>query len=422
MLILIAGVGVAVSLVLYRIGRSGDHREGLGAIRMILGLLKKHPEADSEQRRSFRLQRMALLGLVGAAGLAFVTVAFSATAAPEFCNVCHPMKADVEAWQKSSHANVTCFACHLKPGLGNFVQGHVVDAVKSGLAWVTGNYHTPINVESKLSEHLSSDGCKTCHTLKNVVPSPGVLINHGAHTERGIGCATCHNRVGHVDMKGGYVSAVSMEGCTRCHGFAKEDTAPGKCELCHTKGFDLIPTDHDAADWTTNKHSIQAKEAVAKVKGGGKEAGEKEVASAEEGAAGEGHEGTPPLPLHNGKASCDQCHDREKFCFGCHKTEIPHPANYKNSTVHGKEGTEKPQVCANCHAREAGTQNFCTACHHKGFDPNVAWVNAKGATQKHPQVAKAGGAEGCFRCHDERYCSSCHINGTPNTQYMYRQR
>ncbi|MCL5291457.1 MAG: NapC/NirT family cytochrome c [Actinobacteria bacterium] len=415
-LVVVMSLGLATSIALFRIGRSADDREGPRGLKNLLVLLKKQRDLSPEKQRSVRLQRLGLWGAVAIVFLVFFAAAFTATSTPQFCVMCHPMKADVDGWQASPHAQVTCFGCHLKPGLLNFVKGHIVDAVKSGSAWAMGSYELgKINIESELSVELSPESCKGCHTLKlkNNITTPSVIINHKTHTDRGINCTTCHNRVGHANMNG-YVNAVSMEGCTRCHGFSKTDTAPGKCELCHPKGFNLIPKDHTAKNWTIHQHSVEAKTILNKAK----PVSEKK----EKAEGGKEAESKPPAPLHNGKASCYQCHDEAKFCIGCHKIPMPHPSNFTNASVHGKLGTEKPQVCANCHTRQGTVQNFCTACHHKGFDPNVAWAGVKGTPQAHPGVAKKSGAEGCLKCHDERYCSSCHTQGQPNMQFMYKQR
>ncbi len=41
---------------------------------------------------------------------------------------------------------------------------------------------------------------------------------------------------------------------------------------------------------------------------------------------------------------CYTCHDKQRFCNGCHGVEMPHPDEFKKSgKVHGKIGEASPR-------------------------------------------------------------------------------
>ena len=40
---------------------------------------------------------------------------------PGFCNSCHIMNDYYDSWKTSTHSEVNCLACHLKPGLMGLV-------------------------------------------------------------------------------------------------------------------------------------------------------------------------------------------------------------------------------------------------------------------------------------------------------------
>jgi len=91
-----------------------------------------------------------------------------------------------------------------------------------------------------------------------VTTGPGIIIDHDAHMKKNISCTLCHNRVAHPGY-GEYEDFMTMEACFRCHvqepDGKKEHVpeelaatynfkAPGKCEACHPKDFQLKPADH----------------------------------------------------------------------------------------------------------------------------------------------------------------------------------
>ncbi len=181
----------------------------------------------------------------------------------------------------------------------------------------------------------------------------------------------CHNRVGHPGLAG-YENFMAMEGCYReeCHSLSAGAKAPGKCEACHTKQFDLKPKNHKEADFLPPKHAKMAKE---------------------------------------DKKYCNMCH-LGKFCQDCHGPgmEMPHPAKFVKKE-HGQAGKQSPALCQNCHPQV----QFCTSCHHKGYDETQgSFARPEGEKPaQHPILVRAKGAESCFKCHGPTYCAHCHVTG-----------
>jgi hypothetical protein len=280
---------------------------------------------------------------------------------PSFCGSCHETKAEYVSWTQSIHAEVDCGECHGSGFLG-------FEKVKMGAIDITkhllGSYKLPINKDSELSKYIPSSACLKCHAPGRVVsPRNTIVMKHKIHIDDGIGCAVCHNRVGHDNM-GGYESQISMKGCFRCHGLAKTSFASGSCSLCHPKTFNLIPPQHRTATWLIPDHGKSAK---------------------------------------TDRSKCLTCH-QEKFCTNCHGIDIPHNKKFVK-TDHNVAGRIKPQTCRKCHRQ----QDFCSACHHKDYkNPQGGWL------LYHQNVVHDNGVSYCFNCHGPTFCAKCHVTGKIN--------
>ncbi|MBE0447710.1 MAG: NapC/NirT family cytochrome c [Actinobacteria bacterium] len=307
-----------------------------------------------------RRLRIPIAGAALVVVLLVVGYGFRYTSQPQFCAICHEMKPAIDSWQKTSlHAEVDCNTCHASGPLGRVRQkaGLIVEIYRH----FTGSYEKPVNASSKLSNKINNDSCLRCHTPKRVVtPKKTLLMNHNIHIEKGIACTYCHNRAGHPTSPG-YKDFISMDGCFRCHSLLKKAMAPGRCDACHPKSFDLIPVTHKTKTWPILDHSKTAKQ-----------------------------DSTPCMPCH-----------LKTFCRGCHGVEIPHPEKFVKSE-HGSIGNKNPKVCQKCHRQK----DFCNTCHHEGYDESMGdWI----PTHKHA-VATVGPAN-CFRCHGPTFCAFCHVRG-----------
>jgi hypothetical protein len=194
---------------------------------------------------------------------------------PTFCASCHIIKPSYDSWVRSSHKDVTCVDCHVRPGISGFVHDKVFAGLEDVAITFLGTPTEPHNLESRVYSSM----CISCHrailrvteVAARDLPAPvkevGLIMNHRKHMEafekrgKGEGCTTCHGRVVHgVPIKGypiviprGHVTLddqphepgfpkdsvlwkANRADCLRCHD--GEQTYDGKvlsdrCEICH---------------------------------------------------------------------------------------------------------------------------------------------------------------------------------------------
>ncbi len=203
------------------------------------------------------------------------TIAIPLTNHPEFCASCHTIKPSYDSWVKSSHRDVTCVDCHVRPGLRGLIEDKIFAGIEDVMITFFGTPTDPQNLES----HVHSSVCISCHRavlrvsevsvrdLPKPVKNVGLIMSHRKHMEafekrnKGEGCTTCHARVvhgspikgysiviprGHVSMddqphepgepKNSKLWKSAMADCLRCHD--GKSTYEGKilskrCETCH---------------------------------------------------------------------------------------------------------------------------------------------------------------------------------------------
>lgn len=368
---------------------------------------------------------------------AFFVVSQMVTSTKWFCNdVCHVVHQDNAAqYFSSSHAEVSCIACHYPVGLGPIA--FTLDRVDKLLdipPTITGDFEMPLNGDSHLALTIPDEQCTQCHSLatREVTPTKGIRINHDIHTQNGVVCAACHNRVAHPEKgyefqlpgNGPKADFMTMTACYRCHSLTMESPSgywgPGECNKCHTEGFDLIPPSHDEAGWYTERGESAGHASAAKA-----EASRTAEAQAEwEAEKDEFYEKGPRLlvrlagideslktdvPPPGTIDECFTCHIRAEFCDACHGVEVPHTAEFVSGHGTGLSPTRDASSCGVCHndtGKPANDPYTCTLCHHPAFDPTVGtpWQ------RQHDDNVKASGSGPCFECHDRDYCADCHIN------------
>ncbi len=203
------------------------------------------------------------------------TAAVPLTDHPRFCASCHTIRPSVESWEASSHKDVTCVECHVRPGLSGFIE----DKILKGLGDVAITWFGTPTDPHELRAHVGSAVCLRCHraifgvseVATRDLPAPvndiGLVMSHRRHMEafdqrgQGEGCTTCHGRVvhgtpvkgypiviprGHVtlDMKphdpdhpeGSALWNASVADCLRCHDNAtvfEGRTLRKDCDVCH---------------------------------------------------------------------------------------------------------------------------------------------------------------------------------------------
>ncbi len=211
---------------------------------------------------------LLVLALGGAAAIPL-------TNRPIFCASCHTVKPSYDSWIRSSHKDVTCVDCHVRPGISGFIQDKIFAGMEDVAITFFGTPTEPHNLQS----HVTSSVCINCHrailrvTEVSVrdLPAPvkdvGLIMNHREHMEafekrgQGEGCTTCHGRVvhgspikaypiviprGHVKLddqshepdhpKDSVLWKADMADCLRCHDGKqsyKGEVLSNRCETCH---------------------------------------------------------------------------------------------------------------------------------------------------------------------------------------------
>lgn len=373
---------------------------------------------------------------LGIALIAFIViwaVAIDGTSTYWFCTrPCHIVHDDnTLAYDAGSHANVACVACHEPVNASGITMTiKKIEVAPDAITTLRRSFELPMNHDNHVALEMPAEQCTQCHNLKNrtVTPDTGLIIDHEAHSSRGIQCTMCHNRVAHPEsgitliLKGDkkHDDWMRMNACFRCHGLEAGAKAPGTCSTCHPKDFTLKPPSHLKTGWYAlygessghAKAAMEASNTVAANKKFFEERPPKESAHGEI----EGVEPTAGALPSSQVNTCFTCH-KTSFCADCHQTQMPHPATFKKS--HAAAGYTAPQVCAKCHARsaaEATGTGFCNACHHPANTPGTPW------RLQHPTIVKASGAKPCFTCHDPLYCETCHISGPAAAEKLARQK
>lgn len=216
--------------------------------------------------------------------------------------------------------------------------------------------------------------CTQCHGDFNAFLATSKVLtknfSHALHLNKGYKCEDCHVVPTHQPDA---IVPPPMLKCFQCHGQEADALAPGACGVCHPKDFPLVPANHNQEKWMAPT-----------------------VANAS---------GPPTVDSNHSKEAqkdpeyCAMCH-AQSFCDGCHKTAMPHPADWQQAHPQAvKSGGQAS--CARCHPAKL----LCNNCHHPGYKTGSSW------TQQHPPIVKSKGAENCFKCHNPLDCAHCHITG-----------
>jgi hypothetical protein len=338
-----------------------------------------------------RVRLIIWLGVVVIFGIGFMAIALGVTSSYWFCSsVCHKVQDDtIVAYSRSAHSEISCISCHMpvNADIITFML-HKMEGLGELYQTVTGQYELPLNPESEVAAVMPSRQCTQCHSEnRRWTFSEGIIMNHQKHAAEGVTCTTCHNRTAHIEdfkivgvgpdgkKSNKHENWMTMEACFRCHNLNPNVkgrdgiNAPGKCEVCHPPEFELKPDNHFTADFETKGHP-----ALWKVRGG---------------------------------EYCYMCHDKVTFCTKCHGTDMPHPETWQKDHSSQLKNATPAQVasCRRCHPGA----NFCNDCHHGSaigitYNPQIPWLKA------HPSVVKSKGAATCNPCHEETFCSACHVS------------
>jgi nitrate/TMAO reductase-like tetraheme cytochrome c subunit len=210
-----------------------------------------------------------------AGAIALGGVAIPLTNHPKFCAGCHTIAPSYDSWAKSTHKEVTCVACHVRPGIEGWVHDKALNGTKDVMIYLFGSPTEPHNLKAT----VDSDVCLGCHRnilrvseiaprdLPPPVKDVGLVMSHRTHMDafrvraQGEGCTTCHSGIvheapvkgypiviprGHVSadsepwypdhLEGSYLRTRALSDCFRCHDGKAEHQGrvlSRKCETCH---------------------------------------------------------------------------------------------------------------------------------------------------------------------------------------------
>jgi cytochrome c nitrite reductase small subunit len=216
-----------------------------------------------------------VIGAIVAGAVALGGAAIPLTNHPKFCASCHTIRPSYESWVRSSHKEVECISCHVRPGLEGWLEDKAWKGTRDvAITWF-GNPKPPHNLQA----HVDSSVCLSCHRnilrvseiavrdLPPPVKDVGLIMSHRKHMDafaeraKGEGCTTCHAGIVHdrpikgypIVIPRGHVSADSkpwlpdypedsvlrkraLADCFRCHDNKTEHKGAfvsRKCETCH---------------------------------------------------------------------------------------------------------------------------------------------------------------------------------------------
>lgn|GEM_PF-4536383 len=335
---------------------------------------------------------------------------------PQFCTLCHSMRAYHSSWERSGHSQVNCFSCHGEIELN--LEGN--DSITGGEGYtlsrdmlttnravkVFGKIVDKMTVYVKVISDYADKKKKQLMFLYNM--SAG-RSDHSSRRRAWDNCITCHegfifSRSGN-DHFGHFTHAGSgVITCRQCHGNLvheqKTKITRETCLNCHDNEI-ATPPSHVPASFKTSH---------------GKD--------------------------YLSKGECGLCHVRgvqEPICQDCHKVEMPHPENYRKD--HIPAITEVGvRTCFKCHQEEAREEQVdgkppagsapdnkasCSVCHRREMP------HTDNVLKEHSALAKSSGLQSCSYCHQTSpgqkdmavACADCHELEIPHPKdFKYRHK
>ena len=381
-----------------------------------------------------------LAGVLGGASLAGAHY----TERNSFCaTACHEMKPFASVWQVSSHKNVACVRCHIKPGTVELIAAKA-SALREVWKHFTRKNDAPIYVTQHIPDSTcTAAGCHAPGTLKDPIRSRTASFSHKGHAQISA-CIVCHSQVVHRNANGKpYVDPRSMAFCFQCHQAAKRS---GQCEKCHTAPHPdrgRCAACHQLTSWaSTFKHPVTVGPTHRTLSCEKCHAKSASTATAQGLASGcvschaKQHKSVTvvlcakchvpthwkPSTFKHPTSGCESCHTlphpRRGACLKCHSTtsftKFSHPGG-------AQVGAHATIACEKCHANGfSAPGQTCSGCHHPKHVPRGTCSNchtqASWASSFNHPVALAGvhASFPCERCHTSgtnapgRSCVSCH--------------
>lgn len=271
---------------------------------------------------------------------------------------------------ESEEALYSCMMCHQS----TFCEGcHVARGVKPAPEesyFYEGFYPQP-DIEGiviDVSKPVTLSQCSQCHMDLDAFKNPGLIFKHGIHFEKGIKCGGCHIRFPHSPNQ---ILKPAMEICYSCHGLrhGRQGLVVGgeDCRLCHPPGFNLVPSNHTSQF----KASLHKEEAL-RDRLYCHMCHTEEWCSAchnTQKVIPKDHRAKQVWREHHGKVEkgiddCKVCHSTA-FCDGCHQTPVPHAVTWLGR--HAERAKDESVSCRACHQE----REYCQDCHHEQLGSNI---------------------------------------------------
>jgi hypothetical protein len=330
------------------------------------------------------------------------------TGTPSFCNSCHVMNDYYDNWASSSHKEVNCLMCHLKPGLEGYIEGKI-NGLAQAIDCAVGRFDTKAHA-TVVDASCLREGCHSVEELKSDdIQYSSTKFAHEKHlfqTVDGIkiACTTCHSHfVGNEHFE------VHRDVCFSCH-FLKSSLTGKRlvqttCVDCHkvpdTKiKMGLVTVDHADfiaykanCDDSCHKKQILQENTVARTV----------CWNCHSFGNDQGHSSTE---LHQAHTA-----DRKVECFSCH-------GNVFHGPLKPESVVAAMMDCQNCHGNTHNVQQTvytanthpdtgnrilgpmflshvdCTGCHGAS-----GAAESSGALDSLGIVSRASAAA-CDKCHE----------------------
>lgn len=305
------------------------------------------------QKLSPRAVRWIVTGVVALGALSIASGAIVGYGAVP-CTSCHVMRPYGAPHGASSHAGVSCSACHM-------TGQQAFSAPISGMRWVSGS----VLGRRPSPSLVHDDACRRCHALalRQTVTSSGMRVRHADFAETR--CSVCHAGLGH-ELRARLYSAPAMEQCTGCH--KTSASSPASCRTCHVgerANANLRTTawrTTHGADWKT-AHGLGDMKTCTGCHAPSDCAHCHVIALPHPPQWSSNHGATARMD----NSACGVCHARA-WCDSCHGIEMPHAANFiaKHEFV---AKTANAPACLRCHAKKS-----CDACHLASAHPHLPGV------------------------------------------------
>ncbi len=278
-------------------------------------------------------------------------------------------------WEASLHKNESkenlyfCMMCHR----GTFCEEcHAIKGVKPAPEEnyrYEGFFPRPIleGITINISEPVTLGQCNQCHSDLDAFENPGLIFGHGIHFEKGVKCDKCHLQFPHSQNQ---ILRPTMDICYGCHGLRhgnKGLVAGENCDLCHTPEFNLIPANH-TSEFKSKLHKDEALRDRLYCSMCHTEEWCQACHNSRK-IIPEDHEQKQMWRELHGKGEkgtddCASCHST-LFCDDCHGTPIPHSLTWMGK--HSEPAKEESATCKACHQQE----EYCQDCHHNQLASNI---------------------------------------------------